>query len=101
MTRERLTIVYASAAARYVRHQRAWLHDHRGREWADAFENELAHFLDLLEVCPEMGNPTESGDKRHWYLRRSRMHVYYRVHREAGVIVIADLRHAAQRPPEG
>ena len=89
-------VVLSTRFAREVTRERAWLYDHRGRQRADAFEAELAHFLDLVASCPEMGNPV--GDERHWYLRRSRFHVYYRTSREKGTVVLHRLRHAAQGP---
>jgi plasmid stabilization system protein ParE len=91
-------IVTAPAFARQVQAQRAWLYNHRGRERADTFEAELRHALELLAEHPEMGNPVAGTDRRHWFLRRSRFHIYYRVRHEKKAIVLARLRHEKQRP---
>ena len=48
-----------------------------------------------------MGSPSRfAADQRHWFLRRSRLHVFYQVHGDSSVIVIASLRHERQRPPK-
>lgn len=86
MSRQRFTILYEPGTARKVQRERVWICDHRGRERADAFEDELAHFFDLLQDCPEMGSPSPWGEhERHWFLRRSRFHVVIRTAHEATV----------------
>lgn len=40
-------IIYEPAAALQVQRERVWLCNNRGRERADAFEDDLAHFLEL------------------------------------------------------
>ena len=93
------TIIYEPAAALQVQRERVWLCNNRGRERADAFEDDLAHFLDLLSCFPYMGDASpENEDERHWFLRRSRLHVFYSVYELARVVRIVRLRHERQDP---
>ena len=92
-----LPVSLSLAAARRVQRERAWLSNNVGLERADDFEHELRHALDLLGEHPQMGNPSpDNEDERHWFLRRSRFHVYYRVYPDE--IRVVRLRHEKQRP---
>jgi len=82
-----------------VRTERIWLHNHRGARAADAFEAELRYALDLIAECPDMGDaPPDAPQRRHWFLTRSRFHVYYVVDHEREAIRVVRIRHEAQRP---
>jgi plasmid stabilization system protein ParE len=94
-----MRVILQAVAARQVQRERAWLIEHRGRERADAFEEELRHALDLLAECPKIGDPSpRSPRERHWFLLRSRYHVFYRLFEEAEVIRVVRLRHEKQGP---
>jgi plasmid stabilization system protein ParE len=62
------TIIYEPAAALRVQRERVWLCNNRGRERADAFEDDFAHLLDLLSRFPYMGDASpENEEERHWF----------------------------------
>jgi plasmid stabilization system protein ParE len=76
-----------------IQRERTWLHNHRGAARADAFEAELRHALELIAGCPGMGDPSpEIETERHWFLRRSRVHVYYAILANAEEILVVEIQ---------
>ena len=97
-TRRLMRVVLQPAVARQIQRERTWLHNHRGAERTDAFEAELRHALDLLVECPKMGDPSpRSESERHWFLLKSRFHVFYRLFPESGAIRVVRIRHERPR----
>ena len=95
-----MRVILDPVVARQIQRERVWLIDHRGRERADAFEDELRRALDLLADFPEMGPPSPwSADERRILLRQSRFHIYYRLYRQDEELWVVRLRHEKQRPP--
>jgi plasmid stabilization system protein ParE len=94
-----MRVILQPAFARQIQRERAWLHNHGGAQRADAFEAELRHALDLLAELPEMGDPSpRSENERHWFLLKSRFHVFYRLFPDSGTIRVVRIRHERQRP---
>lgn len=92
-------IIFTKRAGREIQRERAWLITNRSRVAADAFEDELAHALDLLEECPAMGAPSPwSEEERRVFLLGCRYHIYYRLYSDEARILIVRIRHEKQGP---
>lgn len=93
------SVAFSARAARQTQRERTWLHNHLGAVAADAFEAELRHALELIAACPAMGDASpEAENDRHWFLRRSCFHVFYRVLPKKEAVLVFRIRHQAQRP---
>lgn len=67
-------------------------------------DEELNRAFDLLSRFPEIGAPRKkrrrfSMEDRKWILGRTPYRVFYRVNREAEVLLIQSVRHYRRRPP--
>jgi plasmid stabilization system protein ParE len=85
-------VIIDEAAQVQIQRERTWVHNNRGATRAGTFEAELRRALELIATCPRMGdaNPARE-DERHWFLRRSCVHVYYQVLDDAEEILLVEI----------
>jgi plasmid stabilization system protein ParE len=89
---EPYAVVFDETVPGQIQRERTWIHNSRGLARADAFEAELRHALELIAAHPRMGDASpESEIDRHWLLRKSRVHAYYRVFDESREILVVEV----------